>query len=173
MRIAVLTMFLAACASTKPAAAPKSVDKLPDSAVDVICSRLRAEGMTSELRVVKETQAIVTPGALQALAEIADRPRQPKPDALQAIAMTPLIPIEPRTNTCISRYVTSAEAARANDVMILQFSSPFVNPFGRGESGTLVRISLGGESSTWYWVPLVYRSDRWLAGSPTPLAFVE
>jgi hypothetical protein len=167
-----LAVFLAACASSAPPPLPK-VERLPEAALDVICSRLRAEGMTSELRVVKETQPIVTPGALQALAEISDRAKPPKPEALQAIASAAAVPIEPRSNTCISRYVTAADAARVNDVMILQFSSPFVNPFGRGESGTLVRISLGGESSTWYWIPLAYRSERWMAGAPMPLAFVE
>ena len=81
--------------------------------------------------------------------------------------------VEVPAQTCISRFVTPQEAARANDVMIIRFSSPFVNPFGRGQTGTLARLSLGNEAATWYWIPLVYRNDRWLAAPPLALSVLE
>jgi len=138
-----------------------------------MCTRLKAEGLTSEVRVIKETQPIITQGVITGLAEASFNNKPVHAEVVQAILLTPLIPIEVPANTCVSRFVTSAEAARAMDVMILQFSSPFVNPFGRGQMGTLVRMSLGGESSSWYWIPLYYRGDRWLAGPPAPLSILE
>lgn len=172
-RLLALSLLVLACATSPQQTPAAPVTKLPQAALDVMCARLRAEGMTSEVRVVKETQAIITPAALKALAEASYSTKDVKPEQVQAILLTPLIPIEKPEKTCISRFVTSAEAARASDVMIIQFSSPFANPFGRNQSGTLVRMSLGGEASTWYWVPLVYRNDQWLAGAPASLSVIE
>ena len=165
--------FLLACASSPQQTPAKPITQLPPAALDVMCQRLRAEGMTSEVRVVKETQRIITPASLKALAEASYSAKDVKPEVVQAILLTPLIPIEKPEKTCISRFITSAEAARANDVMLIQFSSPFANPFARNQSGTLARLSLGGEASTWYWIPLIYRNDQWLAGAPAALSVIE
>ena len=168
----VLTLLIAACASAPPM--PQTpITTLPQGALDMMCAVLRAEGMTSEVRVVKETQPIVTPASLRALAEASFASKPVKAEAIQAILTTPLIPVEASGQTCIARFVTATEAARANDVMILQFSSPFANPFGRGQTGALARLSLGGEAATWYWIPLVYRNDRWLAGAPASLSVMD
>lgn len=172
-RLTAFALVFAACASSAPKEPVKPLTQLPQSALDVMCARLRAEGMTSELRVVKETQQIVTAASLRALAEASFNAKQIKPEDVQAIVMTPLIPIERPEKTCISRFITSAEAARANDVMIIQFSSPFVNPYHRGQSGTLARLSLGGEASTWYWIPLIYRNEQWLAAPPVTISVME
>ena len=167
-----MTLLLAACAS-KPVMPPKPVTVLPSAALDMLCARLHAEGMTSEVRIVKETQAIVTPASLSALAEASFSTASVKPDAIQAIINTPLVPIEQPAQSCFARFVTPAEAKRATDVMLVQFSSPFPNPFARGQMGSLVRLSLGGEASIWYWIPLLNRDDRWLAGPPVTLSVIE
>ncbi len=167
-------LLLVSCASAPPAPPQKAINELPSAAVDLLCGQLHAEGMSSEIRVVKETQAIVTPASLRALAEISFHSGSVKPELIQAILLTPLIPVAVPAKTCVTRFITPAEAARANDVMVVQFSSPFVNPFGRGQSsGTLARLSLGGEASTWYWIPLAYRSDQWVAGMPMSLSVIE
>lgn len=167
-----LTLLLTACASAPPMP-QKPITALPRGALDIMCTVLHAEGMASEVRVVKETQPIVTPASLQSLAEVSFFSGKVHGDAIKAILMTPLIPVEVPAQTCISRFVTPQEAARANDVMIIRFSSPFVNPFGRGQTGTLARLSLGNEAATWYWIPLVYRNDRWLAAPPLALSVLE
>ena len=171
MKRALALLLLTACASAPPMP-PKPVTELPAAAINMLCERLRAEGMTSEVRAVKETQAIVTPASLRALAEASFNTSSIKPEAIEAIIRTPLVPLEVPPQTCIARFITTAEAARANDVMIVAFSSPFANPFARGQIGTLARISLGTEASgsIWYWIPLLNRNDRWLAGPPATLS---
>lgn len=172
-RTCVGMLLFVSCASSAPKMPPKPMTQLPSSALEMMCTVFKAEGMTSDLRVVKETQSIITPTALQALAQASMTRTQPKREAMEALLTAPFIPVETTTKACASRFVTSAEAARATDVMILQFSSPGPNPFAKGQSGTFVRMTLGGEAATWYWVPLAYRGDRWIAGPPFPLAFAE
>lgn len=171
-RLSIFALLLAGCAS-QPPMPQKPITVLPQAALDILCAELHAEGMTSEVRVVKETQPIVTPAALKALAEASFNTGKVKPEDVQQVLMTPLVPIEIPSQTCVARFVTPAEAKRATDVMVVQFSSPFANPFGRGQTGTLVRLSLGGEGSTWYWIPLIYRNDRWLGGIPLTLSVME
>jgi hypothetical protein len=148
------------------------VDKLPSAALDQICARMRAEGISSELRVVKETQPIMTPAALQGLGDSSFAHTSPNRDAVEAMLTTPMIPVEQGAKSCASRFISQAEVANLSDVMVLQFSPPFLNPFGH-DIGTLARISLGGASSTWYWVPLVHRDGHWYGGPPMPLPFIE
>ena len=146
--------------------------QLPAVVVEAMCSRLHTEGLSGDVGIIDETQAIVTPASLQALAQSAFERRPPKPEAIQAILLTPLIPIAMPPKSC-GRGLTLAEAARLSDTMVVQFSSPFVNPFARGQTGALARLSLGGSNATWYWVPLAYQNDRWMAGAPNVLSVTE
>lgn len=165
-------VLLASCGSNSaPPAKVVDAAQLPASAVEAMCSKLHAEGMSSEVRVVSETQAIVSPNTLQGLARSSFETRKPRADAIQAIVATPLMPVEPPAKPCM-QLVTAAEAAKISDMMVIQFSSPFMNPWGR-EVGALARMSLGGESSTWYWVPLLNQNGHWLAATPRLLSVIE
>lgn len=166
-------VLLATGCATHSAPPPRPLTELPEAVVNAMCLQFHAEGMTSEVRVVNMTQPIVTPGALRALSEGSFKSRPLDPERIRAIALAPLIPVEVPPQTCVSRFVTPKEAERANDVMIIQFSSPFENPFSRGQHGTLVRLSLGGADSTWYWIPLAYRNDHWLVGAPASISVIE
>lgn len=170
-RISIALILLTACASSPPP--PPHFTELPESALEVMCARFHAEGMTSELRVVKETQALATPASLQALSEVSNRSTTIPPDIVRTIVNTPLLPLEMPSKSCAARFITAADIGRASDVMILQFSSPFANPFARNQTGVLARLSLGSEVSTWYWVPLMNQNDRWLAGTPSALSVIE
>ena len=172
MKKAVLVLFLAACASSnkRPVAPPLTL--VPQAAVDAMCQRLRAEGMSADLIIVNESTPIVTPASLYGLAEISVQNAKPTPAVLQSTIATPAVAVE-KPRTCAAKFITAAEARRAIDYMTIEFSPPIANPYVKGQTGTLVRMSLGGESSTWYWVALNYRGDQWVASMPAPVSVPE
>lgn len=171
MKKAVLVLLLAACASNqRPPAPPLTV--VPQVAVDAMCQRLRAEGMSADLIIVNESTPIVTPASLYGLAEISVQNAKPTPAVLQTTIATPAVIVE-KPRTCAARFITAAEARRAIDYMTLEFSPPIANPYVKGQTGTLVRMSLGGEASTWYWVALNYHGDQWVASMPAPVSVPE
>jgi hypothetical protein len=136
--------------------------------IDSICSRLRSEGMTSEVRAVSTTQPLITPGTLQALAEAAFY--QGKETGLAEIGSIVPIAVQVPTNSCVSTAIEAFDRARDGDVMVLQISAPLANPFARRQLGVLARLALGDESPIWYWVPIGERSGIWVAGAPSILA---
>lgn len=170
-RLLGILMLIAGCASAPPV--QPNFKELPQAVVNVMCDRLHAEGMVSEVRVVKQTQALVSPATLTALGEFAFKPEPFHQESIQQIASAPLIPIEIPAKTCVSRFIDATDLRYSSDVMVLQFSSPFINPFTRNQTGVLARLSLGGEASTWYWVPLINRNEKWFAGTPAALSVIE
>jgi hypothetical protein len=166
VRIALLTSLLAlACASAPPPpAAPSAV---PSAAVEAMCGRMRTEGMTADLRVVRMTQPIVTPAVISSLADVTfDQGK-----ASQPVMPAGPLPVEPAS--CSKVTIDSINSKRDADVMVLQFSAPFSNPFSRRQLGVVARISLGDESPMWYWIPIGQRNGTWSAGRPVILAIRE
>jgi hypothetical protein len=164
-------MLAAACTSApKPVVLPTSV---PKGALEAICLRLRDEGMTAPLRVVGTSQPLITRGALQALAEAAFFRGSVDPESVTTAVGAPPLPVDIPERSCTTRVIESIDARRDADAMVLQFSRPFANPFARRELGLLARLSLGGESPTWYWIPLAQQNTRWIAGSPLTLSVTE
>jgi hypothetical protein len=137
--------------------------------LDGFCSRLHDEGVSTEttVDVVSTTQPLITPTAIEGLAEAAFWAKPFDPVALSEAATreaAPLPVVVPR-GTCAWRAV-DANAKRAGDIMTIELSSPFRNPFGRDAYGILARVSLARESATWYWVPLGAVGGRWAVGTP-------
>lgn len=145
----------------------------PEAAVDAMCSKLKSEGMTSEIRVVNHTQPIVTPASLKALGDVGFGSGRADPDAVRAVVITPLIPVALKGKSCVTRFIAPAEAESSHDVMVIEFSSPFRNPYSPRHIGTFARMSLGGAGATWYWIPLNMRGDQWYAGVPESISFIE
>jgi hypothetical protein len=137
--------------------------------LDAFCARLHDEGVSVEtaVDVVSTTQPIITADSINGLAEAAFNQRSYDPVALADAANRDAAPLPIRVpqGTCAWRAVDET-AARAGDVMTIELSSPFKNPFARNSFGLLARVSLARESSTWYWVPLGERDGRWAAGQP-------
>ncbi len=129
----------------------------------MMCTRVHSEGMTGELRVVKTSQPLITGAALEALAEATFYRGKP----IASITAAAAVPVEP--GSCTTRAIESINARDA-DVMVVQFSSPFANPFARGQLGVIARLSLGNEAPTWYWIPIGERNGRWAAAPPVMLA---
>ncbi len=151
-----LFLFAAACASAcvsapQPTALPPAI---PSSIVEVMCGRMRSEGMSS----------LVTPAVIAALADVAFYRGKP---------VTPVMPnasmrVEPAS--CSRVMIEAVNPRRDVDAMVLQFSSPFSNPYTRHQIGVIARLSLGDDSPTWYWIPIADRNGSWGPGSPLMLA---
>lgn len=167
-RAALLVLLSAACAS-KPQPPPLLPSVVPRAVIEVLCAHLRAEGMTSEVRAVTTTQPLVNAATLQALAQAEfyhGRASFDPADVIHGGAIS----VDVAPGACITRTIEGINVRRDSDVMVLEFSQPFVSPFARRESGVVARLSLGNEAATWYWVPIGERNGRWAAGAPVPLA---
>jgi len=160
-----LTLLALACTSAPPPPTPPSA--VPSAAVEAMCGRMRTEGMSGDLRVVRTTQPIVTPAVISGLADITFYQGK----AAQLVMPAGSLPVEPAS--CSKVMIDSVNARRDADVMVLQFSAPFSNPFGRRQLGVVARVSLGDESPMWYWIPISPRNGTWGAGSPVILAVHE
>jgi hypothetical protein len=121
--------------------------------------------------VVRTTQPLVTPNALQGLAGIAVYRGKIKSDqiAVAGKAGNAPIPVLLPSGACSWRFVNPSTVNRESDAMTLELSAPFINPFSHGASGLLARMSLGGEGATWYWVPIIARGTQFGVGAPTLL----
>jgi hypothetical protein len=139
----------------------------------------RGEGVASEapIAIVRTTQPIVSGQSIDALAHgygaSFGGPAQAAALINQKLKEMPVLLPTGGTSSCTFRPIEASEARRVTDVMLLQLSSPFVNPFARGESGLFARLSLGGHDASWYWVPVAERKGQWLVGSIIPLDLHE
>jgi hypothetical protein len=125
---------------------------------------MHAEGMSGELRVVRNSQPLITSASIEALAEaMFYRGRSVAP-----VTAATSVPVETQ-GSCSLRAIDAIHPGDS-DVMVLQFSSPFANPFVRGQLGVIARLSLGNEAPTWYWIPIGQRSGVWGAAAPLMLA---
>jgi hypothetical protein len=158
------TFLLALACASAPQPPPVPPPMVPRAAVEVMCTRMHAEGMNGELRVVKNSQPLITASSIEALADaMFYRGRSVAP-----VTAEPSVPVE--THASCSPQAIEAINPRDSDVMVLQFSSPFENPFMRGQLGVIARLSLGNEAPTWYWIPIGKRSGVWGAATPLMLA---
>jgi hypothetical protein len=142
---------------------------VPATVLDTFCGRLRDEGVSPEttLHVVTMTQPLITPNAIMGLAEAAFYQQRFDPAALSEAAngeTTPMPVVVPQS-ACAWRGVAES-ARRSADIMTIEFSSPFKNPFAKKSYGLFARISLGNDAATWYWVPLGAINGRWAVGQP-------
>jgi hypothetical protein len=164
------SLLLAACASAPPPATP-AFASVPSAIVESMCARLHDEGMNGDVFAVKTTRPLITPAVLQALAEAAFYRGQADDRGAREAASAPPIPLDLPAKSCVRRFVDAPDSNA--DVMLLEFSRPFPNPFARGQLGLVVRLSLGGEAAIWYWLPLGHRGGGWVAGAPSMLALRE
>ena len=160
-----LFLFAAACASAPhPTTLPSAI---PSAVVEVMCGRMRSEGMSGDMRVVKTTQPLVSPAVINALADVAFYRGKPVSPVLPNAAL----PVEPAS--CSRVMIDALNPRRDSDTMVLQFSSPFSNPYTRHQIGIIARLSLGDDSPVWYWIPISERNGSWGPGSPLMLAVHE
>ncbi|HKO01226.1 MAG TPA: hypothetical protein VJ032_06020 [Thermoanaerobaculia bacterium] len=161
-----IVLVMTACASAPPPAKVPQWSSVPRTILDAFCVEARAEGLAREtpINVVMTTQP-VSGAAMNALAERSMKALHNGADvAEQMNANLPTMPIDVASDVCPWNAVTRLDRKRDVDVMVVQLSAPFANPFQKGETGLLVRMSLGGESSMWFWLPISERNGRWATG---------
>ena len=168
-RLAAAVLLIAACKSAPP---PPTFTSVPRGALDAMCIRLKDEGISSEVRLVRNTQPLITPASIQALGEAAFARAAPNTEALQA-ATALSIPVEVRPDSCARRLIDVIDPSHDSDAIVLEFSAPFPNPFARQQIGVIARVTVGGESPVWYWIPLTQQKDRWIAGRASTLSVTE
>ncbi len=156
-----------ACAHNPPAPPPTPPSVVPRAAVDMLCTRMHSEGMTGELRALKTSQPLITPPSVEGLAEATFY----RGRSIPRVTAAETVPVE-ISGSCVTRAIDSI-SGRDSDAMVVQFSSPFENPFVRGQLGVFARLSLGNEAATWYWIPIGQRNGVWGAANPIMLAVRE
>jgi len=176
-RIAIVIVFLTACATTKSAPPPRlpQWSAIPSAILDSFCANLRDEGISTSTTiniVITAQPALITPMSMDALSNsfFYRGPIDAAHAAATATAEATELPIGiPRT--CEWRGIAAKSASSYGDTLTLQISPPIVNPFARNAAGLFARIALGNESPTWYWLPLIPRGDAWTAGRLTVLPY--
>jgi len=176
-------MLLPGCATSKKPVAPIVWTEVPSAALEALCTNsIRGEGIGRQtpIFVVDHTQALITPASMASVrraffqktsegliegAAMAERIRA---------SVSPL-PVSVPTDSvsCTWKPMTKYDAPRDYDKMILQLSSPFANPYAKNEYGLFGRLSVGGQSAQWYWVPLAMSRGRLLVEHVLPLDIHE
>jgi hypothetical protein len=167
------TAFLAlllftACASQPPAPRAPEWDAIPAGVVEALCARLHNEGVSSAV-IVNTTQPIATERAAVALAGTGRR-RASGAEVVEALrhAQKSVPIVTPPMSSCEWNAIPLAQ--RRSDQMAIELSAPLPNPFIPNTAGLFVRLSLGGEHASWYWVTLVPQGGGWTVAAVNSLA---
>ena len=161
-----LLLFTFSCASAPPKKAPEWT-RVPPAVLDAVCGKLKLEAMASDapVTIVSTTQPLVSGGALRSIAHAYGKDAEVSVLAQLINSSLPSIPIDTAdAHSCTWFPVRKLDPVVHHDVWVVELSSPFINPFTRGESGLFVRYSLGGHDSQWYWIPLAERNGTWSIG---------
>lgn len=168
------TLLLAACAS-KPPIAPPVWTEVPAVVTDAMCGRLRGEAISGDatIAIVETTQPLVSQRSLQSLGAMYNRAGNPSAIMQSMASLQQPLPVR-TTQQCRWKSIAAVNPD-AHDEMVLQLSSPFVNPFAPQEAGVLARLSLAGRDAQWYWVPMAQRKGTgpWLIGMVLPMDMHE
>jgi hypothetical protein len=168
---AVLTLLLfTACASAPPPAGPLAPewDAIPAGVADALCLRLKMDAIaTGPVTIVQTTQPLATPLTLGALGNITKK----RGKLNNAPVVNRAVPIQLASGgSCTWTAIDLSAIPRHQDEMLVELSAPVPNPFAAGEAGIFARVSLAGEHSSWYWLPLVQVSGGWSPGMALPLS---
>lgn len=171
--LATVLLLAASCASAPktPLAAP-DWPAVPPAVLDALCARLRMDAIATgaPVSLVGTTRPLATQGSLSSLAYLArgrvkgDRVAQSVSEANRAL------PITIEGSACPWRRISPEQAARLHDEMVVELSAPAVNPFSPREGGLFVRVTIGGEHASWYWITLFPSESRWAVGGVSVLS---
>ena len=176
-RIAIVLLLMTGCA-TAPAPPPPRLPQwtaIPATVLDSFCSGFRDEGISSAttINLVKTAQPmLISAPSMEALSNSFFYHGQldPARAAASAGAGATELPIT-IPQGCAWRVIAPNTGAKYMDTMTLELSPTIVNPYSRNSAGLFARLTLAGESATWYWLPLIPRGESWVAGRLTVLPF--
>jgi hypothetical protein len=170
------SLLLSGCSQAPkvPFTAPAWTE-VPSSVSEAMCSRLRNEAVSPESTIVlvRSTQPLVSASSIRSLGHAYSAETN---GAAPAAAISPTLqtlPIGTIAGSCSWQLMDRLDPKATVDTMVLQLSSPFVNPFNRHEAGMLARFSIGGQAPQWYWIPLGERKGQWAIGYIVPLDMHE
>jgi hypothetical protein len=164
--------FVLACGSTPQTTAP-DLKSVPPVALEAACTKLRNEGITTNALVVSTTQKIITGASLRSLAHTYNKDLDASALAAAINSVVESTPIDLGATSCKWQPVAKLDPVAQAQLTVLEFSPPFINPFTKGESGVLVRMSIGGHDAQWYWIPLAVRQGLLGIGLALPLDMHE
>ncbi len=144
---------------------------VPVGLTDALCARLKAEGIAAgaPVAIVRTTQPIGTMRAVAALAGPSPR-RVSNSDAVAALEKAQKsIPLTLGTS-CEWIAVDRTAIQQHAHQMLVEISAPMPNPFRPGSAGVFVRVALGGEHASWYWMSLIPTPAGWTIGFIQALA---
>ena len=168
-RLAIIVLLLAGCAHAPPPP-PPTFNSVPRVVLDAFCNAVRAEGLASDssIAVVRTSRKLVTPLTIAALAEVSFQAAGDTASIVEGINRSIVtVPVEIPTENCEWEPVDFGKAK--SDMMVVEFSTPFGNPYDKSEAGSLARLSVGGQGATWYWIRLVRRGDHWISLGVLPV----
>lgn len=170
-------VLLAACATTAPpAAAPPLWTNVPAPILNAFCARLRGEGVArdSQILVLKTTQPLITASSMDALGQAFFKRGNSvmMSEALNAV-LKPLPLTIPTGGSCTWQPIDAVNPRRDHERIILELSTPFVNPYSKSESGLFARMSVGGQAPEWFWIPVAERNGEWAIGMVLPMELHE
>jgi len=168
-------VLFAACASTPPPPTlPPAWTQVPPSILDTVCAKLQEEGISADnLAVAKTTQPLVTAASLRSVAHLYGKDADVASLAQLYTSGTQPMPLALTESRCGWKPIAKLDPVNHHDQMVVELSSPIPNPFTRSEAGVLVRMSLGGHDSQWYWIPLGQKKGQWGIGVVLPLDMHE
>ena len=148
---AFVSLFLVGCASAPPPApSAPAWEAIPLEVVEALCSRLQMDAIaTGRLTIVNVTQPLATPRSLAAVR--AATPGKLTESPAPARIVHRAIPVTLEGSSCEWRAIASRNAAGA-DEMAVEVSAPIPNPYLPSEAGMFVRVALGSEHESWYWI---------------------
>jgi len=165
-------LFALACASG-PSAKTTAPDlkSVPAIAIEAACTKLASEGLTGESAwVVKKTQpSLITGASLRSVAHTYNKDVDASALASAIGSIVQATPIDFRATSCKWKTIDKLDPVAQAQMAVVEFSPPFINPFTKGESGVLVRMSVGNHDAQWYWIPLGERQGLLGIGLVVPL----
>jgi len=173
-KLAGLLILLCACKSSAPPVEPPTWTQIPGALLDSLCAKLQNEGITPDnIGIVQTTQPLVTGASLRSVAHNYGKDAEVGALAQVITSSTPSIPLAVKEARCAWHPIAKLDPVRYHDRMIVEISAPIANPFARNEAGVLARMSLGGQNSQWYWIPLGQKNGQWAIGIVLPLDMHE
>jgi hypothetical protein len=176
MLAAASLVLLAGCASRPQLEPAPEWDAVPAAVISALCERLKIDSVAhqGDLAIVRTTQPIVSAAALAGLARRNMKSANLILLAEEASAQQKTIPLLIPQNGCAWQPVDYLDRVKHRDVMVVELSSPIRNPFAR-EAGMFARVSLGGTTASWYWIPFRRSTSMndWLLDRVAPLGVWE
>jgi hypothetical protein len=153
-------LLFAACATSPPTVARAPAwDMIPPGVTDLLCSRLQMDALaTGTVAAVRVTQPLVNAESIAALRSSVSSPKAVGHRVVPQL-INRAIPIAFGTR-CAWKPLDVFDP-RPNDEMVVELSAPIVNPVIPSEAGIFVRVTLGRENASWYWIALVPKDNQW------------